>query len=581
MKNYYFLLVSLILIFITAGYRFLVTQDISAEVANISLVDSEVRIAGAVVPHHNLVADQRSELFAELKENSDPKTVILVSPDHFGFTNKPITTQKIWDTAGGELIANKELIERLVTDESLEEVESGGWSEEHGITNILGDIKATWPKAKIVPIMIPEISNVDVIAKLTSALTENCQDCLLIASVDFSHYQPAEVAEVHDRFSLRSLQNMDEEAIWQSEVDSPASLALLISWSKERGAKHFNVVSHTNSGLLEDNYDGETTSHIMGWFSDEDDQASSPEVTFMFGGDVMLGRDIASRYQNGAFTAVWEQLGGRLFRGVDISYINLEGPLIKDEIVPELKPNNLLFYFPTTAADSVASQYLKYAGLANNHTGTLGRDDFTYTQKRLKQVGVIPVGDPGKVEPYHIEATQNTVGTWLVTVNLLDTPENEAVSQVVELQQQYTHELIIVIPHWGIEYQTRHNQTQERLAREWIKAGADLVVGGHPHVVQDSQIIDGVPVFYSLGNLVFDQYFSTETQQGILLSGYYNEQEMKLVVTPYNINKGVPKLTRGESKLSIINSFCIDWQKGGLTEDCSQGVLQLRTTTSN
>ena len=72
--------------------------------------------------------------------------------------------------------------------------------------------------------------------------------------------------------------------------------------------------------------------------------------------------------------------------------------------------------------------------------------------------------------------------------------------------------------HWGTEYKETHSSTQELLAKVLVDAGADLIVGHHPHVVEDVQIVDGVVVFYSLGNYIFDQYFDDDVQTGLVLS---------------------------------------------------------------
>jgi poly-gamma-glutamate synthesis protein (capsule biosynthesis protein) len=76
----------------------------------------------------------------------------------------------------------------------------------------------------------------------------------------------------------------------------------------------------------------------------------------------------------------------------------------------------------------------------------------------------------------------------------------------------------VVIPyfHWGAEYVSVPNQRQRSLAYAAIDAGADLVLGAHPHWVQETERYQGVPIFYSLGNFVFDQMWSTETRQGVI-----------------------------------------------------------------
>lgn len=78
-------------------------------------------------------------------------------------------------------------------------------------------------------------------------------------------------------------------------------------------------------------------------------------------------------------------------------------------------------------------------------------------------------------------------------------------------------DLVVVSFHWGDEYQTKHNQKQEQFAKAAIDAGADLIIGHHPHVVQEVEQYKDGWIAYSLGNFVFDQNFSKETTQGLVL----------------------------------------------------------------
>jgi hypothetical protein len=92
-------------------------------------------------------------------------------------------------------------------------------------------------------------------------------DCLLVASVDFSHYLPATLADTHDAFSLKNLQNLDFENIFKSEIDSPQSLYLLIKFALSKSAQKWTLFAHTNSGYISQNPDLETTTHVFGYYS--------------------------------------------------------------------------------------------------------------------------------------------------------------------------------------------------------------------------------------------------------------------------------------------------------------------------
>lgn len=73
---------------------------------------------------------------------------------------------------------------------------------------------------------------------------------------------------------------------------------------------------------------------------------------------------------------------------------------------------------------------------------------------------------------------------------------------------------MIVNIHFGTEYQKKHNKTQENIAHTLVDNGAAIIIGHHPHVVQDSETYKGVPIYYSLGNFIFDQPFP-ETLEGL------------------------------------------------------------------
>jgi len=70
-------------------------------------------------------------------------------------------------------------------------------------------------------------------------------------------------------------------------------------------------------------------------------------------------------------------------------------------------------------------------------------------------------------------------------------------------------DIIVVAFHWGEEKSTEPKAYQRTLARAAVESGADLVIGHHPHVVQGIEVVDGIPVFYSLGNAVFGSYSKT------------------------------------------------------------------------
>ena len=185
---------------------------------------------------------------------------------------------------------------------------------------------------------------------------------------------------------------------------------------------------------------------------------------------------------------------------------------------------------------SVATNHIKNCGLTN-----CGDRAFFDTLDNLRRVSILPVG-AGK---NHAEAMQPVVvtvnGTRFGIVSLgqiepmafasEDKPgiailNKENLETAIE-QAKKVSDVVIAMPHWGPEDMAVPNWLQRNLAQELVDAGADLVVGNHTHVVQALQELDGVPVFYGLGNFVFDQTWADDHQQGVILLVKFKGKEFQ------------------------------------------------------
>lgn len=253
MVKKYFYSVILTLLFLTIGF---VINNYN-----------EKKIAAIIIPHHDLVRQERKEFLNSFGKKIDPNTILLISPDHFASGHQNITTtKKDWNLGNKIFESDKNKIENLTQNTSVK-IQDSAFTREHGIFNVLGDIKDNFSNAKIIPLIIKENTPQEEIVNLNKNLNLICKiRCLLISSIDFSHYQPSSVAKIHDIFSLESLYNLDENQTMKAEVDSPASLTLTVLWAKAHGTKRFNLNLNTNSGLLTNEPDSESTSYVLGWF---------------------------------------------------------------------------------------------------------------------------------------------------------------------------------------------------------------------------------------------------------------------------------------------------------------------------
>jgi poly-gamma-glutamate capsule biosynthesis protein CapA/YwtB (metallophosphatase superfamily) len=182
---------------------------------------------------------------------------------------------------------------------------------------------------------------------------------------------------------------------------------------------------------------------------------------------------------------------------------------------------------------SVATNHIKNCGLTN-----CGDQAFFDTLANLRRVGIQPVGAGAN----HQEAMQPVVinlnGVRFAIVSLgqiepqafagEDSPgiavlNQENLKAAIGAAREQA-EVVIAMPHWGPEDAAWPSYIQRNLARQLVAAGADLVVGNHTHVAQAMQEIHGTPVFYGLGNFVFDQTWARDHQQGLILKVYFEGQ---------------------------------------------------------
>jgi AmmeMemoRadiSam system protein B len=217
-----------------------------------------------VVPHHNIVKEKRLEFFKTIAQKRPlTRKIIIISPNHFSPDQFRLNYANIdWSEPNGSLQFSSDLESQL---KSFMVLSNGMLQNDHGIFNLLPDIKSVWPNAKVFPILIGQNYPVSKLNDFIQKLNQVCQsDCLLISSVDFSHYLPSALANIHDQKSIYDLATQNLSEIPKLEVDSPQSLYILAKFSQIKNAKKWNLFYHSNSGELYNNPDIETTSHVFG-----------------------------------------------------------------------------------------------------------------------------------------------------------------------------------------------------------------------------------------------------------------------------------------------------------------------------
>lgn len=256
-------------------------------------------------------------------------------------------------------------------------------------------------------------------------------------------------------------------------------------------------------------------------------------IRVLFVGDIMLDRNVGKSADAGGVASLFSTSTRELFADADARIANLEGAVTSNPSIARVNNNILHFTFdPTIAKQALELLHISAVSLANNHTFDFGTRGYQETQGRVEASGVATFG-----HPYNATSSISTV----LTVNdktlclvgfhsLYDADTSPVIGEITTLRQYCWR--IIVFAHWGDEYKGRSNASQQTAAHEFIDAGADLVVGAHPHVVQEHEVYNRKAIFYSLGNFMFDQNFSWATTHGLALRADFYEDKTDFILTP-------------------------------------------------
>jgi poly-gamma-glutamate synthesis protein (capsule biosynthesis protein) len=282
--------------------------------------------------------------------------------------------------------------------------------------------------------------------------------------------------------------------------------------------------------------------------------AGEAVVEVVAAGDVMLGRGVAQDKEPLAEVAPW-------LRAADVAIANLEC-VLAPTTAPRPGPYRL--QAPASAARALRRAGLGVLGLANNHALDYGAAGLAGTVEHLAAAGLVAAGAgvdaAAASQPQMVEAGGLRLA--ILAFSAVSDPEDDpdatgwtparwdeerATAAVTSARGQA--DAVIVLMHWGYEYELRADPAQRTAARALVEAGADLVIGHHPHVVQGTELYGALVspkrccgwspdeplthtryglIAYSLGNLVFDQE-QGDTRYGLALRAFFDADGLRAV----------------------------------------------------
>ena len=499
-----------------------------------------------VLPHH-LTASTLIAQGLSLLKTPPPKTIVLLSPNHANTGQCAIVSSKNnWDTPFGQVLVDQYLLNDFLDTKTIC-LDDSAVAIEHGLAGLVPFIKYYLPNTKIVPFALKNDLDPILLNNFTQKLVSLSTKTVILGSIDFSHGLSKSESTKKDAVTEKLLLtfNYPELLKLSSEyLDSPVSLVAILKILDSEKTKP-NILAHSDSSVF-NNQPMNVTSYflISGGSSSSStirhpglDRAVGPRrgrsipsgnsFTLLFGGDVMLGRSVNTRmikYQD--FLWPFQKISA-LLSSADLSIINLESPFRSG-----CRPTDggMVFCADPRSVEGLVTAGIDVVNIANNHIFNQGQEGIDETIAILNNNNIAFVGADPRVRPTNdprVDPQKSTFTLKNTKITFLGFPDIASVSQEIatatpdNIRAQISaakkdSDLVIATFHWGNEYSHR-SLHQVELAHLAVDSGADVVIGHHPHWVQEVETYLGKPIYYSLGNLVFDQMWSEETRTGLVV----------------------------------------------------------------
>lgn len=407
---------------------------------------------------------------------------------------------------------------------------------------LMTSLKTTFPNAKFILLSInnnAEALQTEIAAYLLKSSLP--KPSLVFAIAEFQPAALANLQEFQNGFTRTVLENFDHSKFDELPLKNTITIKTLahyLRFTTARKAHHLLSAADAGWQILYQHGKPEKTAN---------------NAYFVIFGDIMLGRYVRTLIDANTLDYPFEKMNNDYLRVNDILLANLEGPVTKNSV---RTTTGMSFGFSPDVVEVLKKYHFDALSQANNHTLDKGQLAWEESMSLLRNSGIIAFGYPKTINPDSI-ATSDIRGQKYALVGLEEVnfkiDDEQAVQLIKELVQESYR--VIVYPHWGIEYTHQPNARQQDLAHKFIDAGAIAVIAHHPHVEQAYETYNGRPILYSLGNAIFDQYWSAATQVGLSIAMSINDQALQLYLVPIKIDRSQMQLMNEEEAKAFLQQM--------------------------
>ena len=301
------------------------------------------------------------------------------------------------------------------------------------------------------------------------------------------------------------------------------------------------------------------------------------QKTILFVGDIMLDRAVERLMERNSNFYPFQKIN-QFTKGIDIVFGNLEGPIVENP--PNFSDDSLEFAFLPSVIEGLKFANFNLLSLANNHSLNMGESGLAETREFLEKANINFIGDPLKCSDKFLFQKNNIIFFGFNRIYPFNCSDKEIIETIKSIKLKNPEGFLIISAHWGKEYQVKSSIRQQKLAREIIDAGADLIIGHHSHTVQEIEIYKNKLIFYSLGNFIFDQYFSKYTQQGLAIRLEINKNKLAFQLFPIQSKLSQPFLMEQKESEEFLEKLAERSDKN-LSEQIKNGIIKIKRFDKN
>ena len=505
-------------------------SELSANVLK-SVVDE-----GAVGIVMNSKTSDVQDLVKHVDKPSDYQTVVLLSSTGFksgdaaGFVySEPLdsSTKISFDEK------NIENLKKVGLFQDLKKVSKGSYWN----SVVINEVSEQFPSAKLIPVSIVNDIDDAKAELMANALRNNIEGKKLVIAIADMESPNEFIAEFSKKFTSEILRTGSTKEFDNLPAKNKSAVKVFAQYLESTGSKKSSFVDNENQEAV----------FIKG------ESRGSNELFLVAFGDVMLGRHVRVLMDKYGLDYPFTKMDDNYLNNNDLLLANLEGPIAKKAIQTS---KTIAFRFLPDVANVLKSEGFDVLGLANNHAYDMGFEGYDSTKEVLKDIGIDFFGDARAVNDGSF-ITKTVRGQKLAFIGLEEVVYKINDDQAVAMVKKLNKDGYKVIPfvHMGVEYQHKPNKRQTDFFHKLIDAGAYAIIAHHPHVVEGYENYNGHPIFYSLGNAVFDQYFSSDTQEGLSLAWNIEDDHADIYLMPFRIVKSQMQLMNADERKEFFKRF--------------------------